>query len=128
MENIECEEVDVTRENGLFHSVLKPSAGLIRDLIRGLEKTKWPMITAMHVGHNKKAMALGDNGRSLIILNPVIESLSGNCKKSKYYRKIRISYVSFKGNACEDKFKGRDAELIQAGLEILSITRKPKRK
>ncbi len=136
-----CTEVDVTFENGLAHSVLRPIDGLIWDLVHTIKEVKTmernlnllkkslgvetenrvfiECVTAKHIGYNKKALVFAHKARVTVLLNPVIESRSGG--NGLYHKKITISYYTTDGCHYTAKFSGDQSRTMQDALKIIGV-------
>lgn len=112
-----CTEVDVTFENGLAHSVLRPADGLIWDLVHSVKASDGELLTAKQIGYNKRAMVFVHKGGTTVLMNPKILSLSGR----KHYTKITISYYATDGMKYIAKFKGHQSNILHEGLEMIGV-------
>lgn len=113
-----CTEVDITLENGLYHSCLKPGDGLIRDMIDTLVAKRHHIVTANQIGRLKKALVVRAPEGLLVILNPVVQLKSGN-QVAGFYKKIRLEYTSIDGRTHFTKFEGKYSKAIQYALRML---------
>lgn len=116
---IACDIVDVTFENGKYHSVLNPDDGLINDLLDTLRDRNRIILTANQIGHNKQALALKTGKGVVVMLNPKIILKSRS--QGKYYKKIRLSYYSIDGTIHLSKLGDGYARVVQEGMELLGF-------
>lgn len=118
--SVQTREVNVTFENGLYHSVLKPGDGLINDLIEAVKVFKpgaGSILTAQAVGYDRRAVVLKTSKGILVMLNPQIVLRSGT--NGKHYKKVRLTYCSTGGRVHSVKFSGGFAKPIQIAMELL---------
>lgn len=116
-----CRPVNTTVENGLFHSVLKPTSGLVRDL---LETAKFHegsivILTANQIGYLANAMVFNLGNGFGVLLNPTAESKSSH--GNGYYKKITVSFCDQDGFNRSVRFRREDARRIQEGLRRLGV-------
>jgi hypothetical protein len=120
-DDLECKPVDTTKENGLLHSVLKPRNCLIRDLLETAKFNEGSVgvLTANQIGYPALAMVINYVGRQGVILNPVIEKMSGQC--NGYFKTITVSFFDHTGFMRSVKFRRGEAKVIQQGLKRLGV-------
>lgn len=124
---IKCNDVDVTFENGLYHSCLKPDSGLIKDLVDTIgHYRKYPsVLTANQIGYFGNAMVIKDQNACVPILNPSVICKTGGRKKDhklnvKYFKEIKLSFWGVDGKKYALMFKGGYSIMIQEGLKRLA--------
>lgn len=119
--NINCEDVDVTKENAFFRSAASNENLLGKMLAVMINNGNIPMLNAKQFGINKKVLIVRNpvDGLCFFIMNPKVIKKSGN--RLGRYKNITISYWDSFGRKQEIKFRKSLAILIQQGLKDLGI-------
>lgn len=125
---IKCDDIDVTVENGLFYSCLKPDSGLLKDLIdtASYYKDKLSILTANQIGYFGRVMVLKNHDGLIPMMNPLVLCRSGGRKKDirsqvKYYKEIKLRYWGIDGRHHTVKLAGTFSKIVQDGLRQLGV-------
>ena len=121
-----CAQIDVTVENGLYFSVLKPIEGLVKDLLDTAEHYAHytSVLCANQIGYFGNAFVLKHDDEFIPMMNPSIRYKSGDRFRSKvtgvkYYKKITLEFWGMDGRHRAVQFTNRNSTLIQDALWLL---------
>jgi peptide deformylase len=119
--NINCEDVDVTKENALFRSDAKNDNLLGKMLAVMANNKNIPTLNAKQLGINKKVLIVRNprDEKCFFMMNPEVIRKSGN--KLGRYKNITISFWDSFGRKQEIKFRQDLSILIQRGLNDMGI-------
>ena len=119
--DINCEDVDVTKENAFFRTGAKNEHLLGKMLAVMINNEKISMLTAKQFGINKKVLIVRNprDAKCFFMMNPEVIRKSGN--KLGRYKNITISFWDSFGGKQEIKFRQGLSILIQKGLNDIGI-------
>lgn len=119
--NINCEDVDVTKENAFFRSGAKNDNLLGKMLAVMANNGNIPILNAKQFGINKKVLIVRNprDAKCFFMMNPEIIRKSGN--KLGRYKNITISFWDIFGRKQEIKFRKGLSVLLQQGLKDIGV-------
>ena len=125
---LECDDIDVTAENGIYFSVFKPSSCLIKDLLdtAGHYSNFLSILCANQIGYLGKALVLKYEGEFIPIMNPSVIRRDGGRVKDhrsgiKYCKEVKLRFWAMDGKKHEVLFRGGYSKAVQGGLRLLGI-------
>ena len=116
-----CLDIDVTIENGKYHSCTGLNEGLVRDMVDTLiENEDLDILAAVQIGYNSRALVLRQQKGIVPLLNPVLVKTSGGRQKIgdyMVYQRAKVSFWSVDGRQYQVKLTGNNAKAVQVGLK-----------
>ena len=121
-----CVPIDVTVENGLYFSVLRPADGMIKDLLDTADhySNYTSVLCANQIGYFGNAFVLKHQDQFIPIMNPSIVYKSGERFRSritgvKYDKKITLQFWGMDGRKHAIQFKDKFSTVVQDALWLL---------
>ena len=118
------DQVDVTREIGLYNSMAGPGCEcFIRDMVDSIHHEKTAdYVTGPNIGYPSAGLVLRtSNDKFVVMLNLEIVKKLGRSKRGFAYKKLRIKYTAIDGRRYTVDCSGIDLERLRGALDDLGV-------